>query len=128
MTNGAIDNDFDVAEQGAEEVLQEAVADLPTEPYGGSIVFDLVTRQPLYVRSIAAASVVKHYEQEGFDLASYGVHPYLPVSPSDTVYECVFLSDITADSLAAFGDAKTYDFPRGRLAHVPVELAGDGDA
>lgn len=121
---GAIDNEFAEAEQSAEEVLTDAVADLPTEPQVGGIAFDLITRQPLFIQSIAAETVVKYYETEDFDLLSYKTHPYLPVSMEDTVYECVY---ITSQAQGAHKPGQTYDFPRGRLMTVPVELAGDED-
>jgi hypothetical protein len=125
MTKGAIDNESDAAERSAEEVLQEAVAALPTEPQPGGVAFDVVTRQPLYVLAIAADSLTAYYECEEFDLLSYKTHPYLPVRPDDTVYECCY---ITTTAEQAHRPGKTYDMPRGRLMTVPVELAGDGDA
>jgi hypothetical protein len=125
MTDGAIDNEFADAEQHPEAILQTAVADLPTEPQPGGVAFDIVTRQPLYVLDIAAASLTAYYEREEFDLLSYKSHPYLPVRPDDTVYECVYIPT-TAEQ--AHSPGKTYSFPRGRLMTVPVELAGDEDA
>jgi len=41
------------------------------------------------------------------------------VTPEDTVYECVFVGGV--DDLHKPG--RTYDYPRGRLARVPVDLA-----
>lgn len=125
MTDGAIDNEFADAEQQPETLLQEAVADLPTEPQPGGVAFDIVTRQSLYVLDIAADSLTAYYEREEFDLLSYKTHPYLPVRPDDTVYECCY---ITTTAEQAHRPGKTYDMPRGRLMTVPVELAGDGDA
>ncbi|WP_135535359.1 hypothetical protein [Halostella pelagica] len=98
-----------------------------TEPMAGGLAFDLVTRQPLFVRQRVADTLGEYYDAEGFDLADYKAHAYLPVRPDDAVYECVFISEITAESLHEWGSAKTYDYPRGRLAHVPVEEAW-GDA
>ena len=82
-----------------------------------------MTRQPLFVRRVVAPTLSQYYEREEFDLLNYGVHPFLSVSIDDRVFECVFLSDITAESLSGFDSAKTYDYPEGRLAHVPVEQA-----
>jgi len=125
--DGAVDHSFDEAERPTREVLQEEVADVRTAPLPGSVALDLVTRQLLLVRRESYPDLAAHYEDEGYSLLSYGVHPYLPVSVDDAVFECVYLSDVTAESLAGFADAKTYDFPAGRLAHVPVEEAW-GDA
>jgi hypothetical protein len=120
---GAIDNEFDEAERTAREQLEAARPDTPTEPVEGGIAFDLVTRQPLFVRRVVAPTLVEYYEREEFDLLNYDTHPYLPVSIDDRVFECVFISDITAESLSGFSSEKTYDYPKGRLAHVPVEQA-----
>lgn len=54
MANGAIDNEFDAAERSAEERLTAGVADVPTEPQPGGVAFDLVLRQPVYIRAIVA--------------------------------------------------------------------------
>jgi len=124
---GAVDHSFDEAERSTREVLLDEVADVRTAPLPGSVALDLVTRQLLLVRRGSYEDLAAHYEAEGYSLLSYGVHPYLPVTVDDAVYECVYLSDVTAESLANFGDAKTYDFPEGRLAHVPVEEAWRGD-
>lgn len=126
MTDGAIDADWDDAEADYEERLADALADVQTVPMPGGLALDLVTRQLLFVRRVVADNLAEYYEEEGFDLGTYGVHPYLPVRADDHVLECVYLSDVTAESLAGFGDAKTYDFPAGRLAHVPVEEAWTG--
>lgn len=126
-TEGAVDHSFDAAERPTREVLQEEVADVRTATLPGSVALDLVTRQLLLVRRESYPDLAAHYEAEGYSLLSYGVHPYLPVTVDDAVYECVYLSDTSVESLANFGEAKTYDFPAGRLAHVPVEEAW-GDA
>lgn len=123
---GAIDSDWSDSEKSYEERLEAALADVQTEPMAGGLALDLVTRQPLLVRRVVAESLGEYYEAEGFDLGTYGVHPYLPVSADNRVLECVYISDITAESLGNFGNAKTYDFPAGRLAHVPVEEAWTG--
>lgn len=126
--NGAIDNSFDEFEKSYEDQLADALDDVATEPMAGGLAFDLVTRQPLFVRRVVAESLGEYYESEGFDLATYKAHPYLPVRPDDPVYECVFVSEITADGLNGWDSSKTYDYPRGRLAHVPIEQSwSDGD-
>ncbi|NHN40527.1 hypothetical protein G9C85_02595 [Halorubellus sp. JP-L1] len=94
-----------------------------TEPMSGGIAFDLVTRQPLFVVREVADGLAEYHDEEDFDLLGYKTHPYLPVRADDTVYECVYLSDITIDGVHTWGDTQTYDFPRGRLAHVPIEQA-----
>lgn len=128
-TQGAVDNEYADAEVPTRERLLEEVADTRTRPLPGSVALDLVTRQLLLVRRVSYDDLVEHYDAEGYSLLSYGVHPYLPVTIDDPVFECVYLSDVTVQSLEDFADAKTYDFPEGRLAHVPVEEAwGGGDA
>jgi hypothetical protein len=122
-STGAIDNGFEESLRDSKEVLTEAVAGIERGPIPGGVALDLVTRQLLFVRREVAESLSAYHKAEEFDLLSYGVHPYLPVTIEDPVFECVFLSEISAQKLAKFGDEKTYDFPRGRLAHVPVEQA-----
>jgi hypothetical protein len=117
MTDGAVDNDYDDAYQlGVDD-------DIQTEPMPGGIAIDLVTRQPLFVRQVVAQDLHEYYQDEQFDLAAYKTHPYLPVRESDTVYECVFIS---GDPERIHKPGDTYDFPRGRLAHYPVEQAWQG--
>jgi len=120
MTDGAIDNDFDDGEQPYDQQVADAIGDVHTEPMKGGIVIDLVTRQPMFVSERVADSLEEYYEQEGFDLATYNEHPFLPVQPDDAVYECVF---INGDPQGAHKPGKTYDYPRGRLMTVPVDLA-----
>jgi len=123
---GAIDNEFSDAEADAAEQLAASVEDLHTEPIRGGIAIDLVTRQPLFVRRVVADTVVEYFEREGFNLLEYKSHPYLPVRADDTVYECVF---VPRSAEKAHNIGGTYDYPRGRLMHVPVEGAwGDADA
>jgi hypothetical protein len=119
MTDGgAVDHDYDENELPASE--QIGLDGVQTDPMAGGIAFDLVTRQPLFVHQVVSPTVVEYYEREGFDLLGYKTHPYLPVRPDDTVYECVF---ITRDAERAHKPGDTYDFPRGRLMHVPIEQA-----
>jgi len=124
---GAIDNDFEDAEQSPRGQLEAGRLDIGAASYGGlfadDVAIDLVTRQPLRVRGRVADDLVEYYEDTGFDLYNYKQHPFLPVTLDDTVYECVFIGDI--EGLHNF--SKTYDYPAGRLARVPTELAG-GDA
>lgn len=119
MTDGAIDADWDDAERTYDELVADALDGIETEPISGGVAIDLVTRQTLFVRGVAADSLAEYYEAEGFDLATYKQHVWLPVRADDTVYECVFVGGL--DDLHTAG--KTYDYPRGRLARVPVELA-----
>jgi len=125
---GAVDHDYDESELSASEQLAGAMADMDGRGHdrlqAGDIAIDLVSRQPLYVRERVAETVVDYYDAEGFDLATYKQHHYLPVRTSDPVFECVFIGGL--DDLHRFSDV--YDYPAGRLARVPVELAGDGDA
>jgi len=123
---GAVDQDYDEAERSPREQLEATLAQFQTQPVEGGVAIDLVTRQPLYIRRRVADSVVEYYDEEGFDLASYKTHPYLPVQLDDPVYECVF---VPRDAESIHSISKTYDFPRGRLATVPVWTAwGDADA
>lgn len=91
-----------------------------SDPVPGGLAVDLVTHQPLFVRTAVADTVAEYAEAEDFDLAGYKMHPFLPVREDDTVYECVFIGDLGVKSLHEWGDVKTYDLPRGRLATVPV--------
>lgn len=117
--SGAIDNGWDDAEKSYEERVADALDGVQTEPMEGGIAIDLVTRQVLFVRRKVADSLGEYHENTGFDLATYKTHPYLPVRPDDAVYECVFAGDLDGLHTAR----NTYDYPRGRLAHVPVEQA-----
>lgn len=98
-----------------------------TEPMAGGIAFDLVTRQPLFVVREVAGDLREYDDDEGFDLLGYKMHPYLPVREDDSVFECVYVSDITVQGTTEWASTQTYDFPRGRLAHVPIEQAWTGD-
>jgi hypothetical protein len=121
MTDGgAIDNQFEDAERDAADVVGSDMPETPFDPFAGSVAIDLVTRQPLFVHKEVACTLVEYYENEGFDLLSYKMHPYLPVHKTDSVYECVFLPRSAED---AHNIGKTYDYPRGRLMHVPITQA-----
>jgi predicted nucleic acid-binding Zn-ribbon protein len=124
LPKGAIDNEFDDAERSPGETLLDALADIDARTHGaltgGDVAIDLVTRQPLLVRQRVADNLAEYYEEEGFDLLTYKQHAFLPVHIDDAVFECVFVGSI--DDLHSEG--KTYDYPAGRLARVPAELAG----
>lgn len=119
MTDGAIDNDFDDAEQSYEQQLADALDGVQTEPMAGGVAIDLVTRQTLFIRRKVADSLAEYYDDEGFDLATYNEHPFMPVRPDDAVFECVFVEG----PKGAHNQGRTYDYPRGRLMTVPVDLA-----
>lgn len=127
MSQGAIDNDFEDAERTPAERLAESfkseVGDVPThrDLAPGDLAIDLVTRQVLQIRDLAAVSVVDYYDAEEFDLASYKQHPWLPVRSDDRVFTCVFVPT-NADGIHKGG--REYDYPEGRLARVPMELVG----
>ena len=118
-SSGAVDHDFDDAEQSYDEQLADALADVDTDPIEGGVAIDVVTRQPVFVRRQVADTLAEYYDAEGFDLATYKQHAFLPVRPDDAVFECVFIGGV--DDL--HGSRKTYDYPRGRLAVVPIDMA-----
>lgn len=128
---GAVDNDYNDAEKPPAEQLadsfKDTVGDVPThmDLGRGDLAMDLVTRQLLLIKARAADSLIEYYDSEGFDLASYKQHPWLPVRSTDPVFTCVFVQS-TAEDLHK--DGRDYDYPAGRLARVPVELLGDSDA
>lgn len=130
MPEGAVDNDYDDAEKPPAEQLAESfkaeVGDVPTHQdlSEGDLAFDLVTRQLLLVKEEAAESIVEYYDMEGFDLASYKVHPWLPIRSTDPVFTCVFVPSNVED---VHKGGRDYDYPAGRLARVPTELLGDAD-
>ena len=121
---GAIDNSFDDAERDAREQLAESAAEHQRDLQKGDIAIDLVTRQPLFVVGVSAETLPAYYDREGFDLLNYKSHPYLPVRMDDRVLECVFVPR-KVESVHSMG--KSYDYPAGRLARVPIERAG-GDS
>jgi hypothetical protein len=126
MPEGAVDADYDDAALSSREQLLEDRPAL-TDPVAGGLAVDLVTRQLLFVRREVADDLVAYYEQEDFDLLNYGPHPYLPVTVDDSVFECIYVDDVGVQDLADLGESKTYDFPAGRLAAVPLqEVWADG--
>jgi hypothetical protein len=123
MPEGALDADFDDAERSYDERLADALADVPDGPTPGGVAIDIVTRQPVFVRQQVTETCRQYYEEEGFDLVTYKTHPFLPgVDADNAVYECVF---IDGNPENAHKPGKTYDYPEGRLMHLPVELAWD---
>jgi len=116
MPEGAVDRDYDENELTYDERIANALEDVRTEIVPGSVAIDLVTRQLVFVRQLSYETCREHYEQEGYDLVTYKMHPWLGVTPDDTVWEVAFV-----DSNPEFG--KTYDYPDSRLMPVPVEQA-----
>ena len=124
---GAIDNDYDDAERDYADRVADALEGIRTEPVAGSLAIDVVTRQLLFVRSKVADDLETYYEQEGFDLLTYGPHPWLPgVTAENAAYECYYVNDLSLDGIDDLGKRRDYDFPEGRLAVVPVEQAWNG--
>jgi len=124
MTDGAVDADYDDAALSYEERVADALDGIRTEPVAGSLAIDVVTRQLLFVRSKVADDLKEYYEQENFDLLTYGPHPFLPgVTADNAAYECYYVNDLSLDGLDDLGSRRDYDFPEGRLAIVGVEQA-----
>lgn len=123
---GAVDSDFDDAARDGETVLREALAGYPRTIRPGDIVIDLVQGRPLYIRREVAPTAAEYFDVQDFDLTTYKAHPWLPITPDDTVFECVFIPTKPQDIPGSKGD-KSYDYPRGRLARVPVEWLYDAD-
>jgi hypothetical protein len=120
---GAIDNDYDDAEQSYDEQIADAFDAIQQEPMVGGIAIDLVTRQAMFVREQVADTCRDYYESEGFDLVTYKMHPWLPgIGPENAVFECVYLD---GNPQNAHKPGNTYDFPEARLMHYPIELAWD---
>jgi hypothetical protein len=129
MSDGAIDHDFDEGELPYRNRVINALADVQTEPMAGGVAIDIVTRQAVFVRQQVAETCEEYYGDEGFDLVTYKMHPWLPgIGPENAVYECSY---IDGNPQNAHKQGKTYDFPSARLMHLPVELswndAGVGD-
>lgn len=122
--SGAVYNDYDDGMRPYAERVADALADVRTEPVPGSLAIDVVTRQLLFVRARVADDLGEYYEQEGFDLATYGVHPYLPgVTVENAAFECYYVNDLSLDGLDDLSGRRPYDFPAGRLAVVPISNA-----
>jgi len=127
MADGVIDHEFEDAERNASDTLAEASAEFVGQDHAalgaGDVAIDLVTRQPLFIVDRQADSLDGYFEDEEFDLLTYKQHAFLPVRMDDPVLECVFIGGL--EDLHNFSN--TYDYPAGRLARVPVELAGGDD-
>lgn len=122
--SGAVDNDYDDGVVPYADRVADALDGVRTEPVPGSLAIDVVTRQLLFVRSKVADNLAEYYEIEGFDLATYGPHPYLPgVTVDNTAFECYYINDLSLDGLDGLDSRRDYDFPSGRLAVVPIENA-----
>jgi len=121
MTDGAVDHDYEEGERPYAELLAEALEGVQQEPIEGGIALDLVTRQAMYVRKQVADTCRDYYHEEGFDLVTYKMHPWLPgIGPENAVYEAVYLD---GNPQNAHKPGRTYDFPSARLMHFPVEMA-----
>lgn len=125
-TGGAVDNDFDDAARDPEALLEERLDAFPRTIEAGDVVIDVVTGRPLYVWRRSAPTAADYFDREDFDLTTYKAHPWLPVSAHDPIYECAFLPTKPED-IPGSKKSKTYDYPRGRLARVPVEWLFDED-
>jgi len=134
MPEGAVDNDFEDNEippaKRLAESFQDAVGEQNThrDLKPGDYAIDLVTRQLLFITDQPAESLVEYYDDEGFDLASYKQHAWLPVRSDDAVFTCVFVSTSVSDVHKAADSGKDYDYPAGRLAGpIPLEQVDSDD-
>ncbi|MFT4921731.1 MAG: hypothetical protein ACI8XM_000937 [Haloarculaceae archaeon] len=119
--DGAVDSEFDDAEQSYDDQVAEALADVPQEPLEGGVAIDLVTRQAVFVRRTVADTCREYYHDENFDLVTYKMHPFLPgIGPDNTVFECVY---IDGNPQNAHKPGRTYDFPEARLLPLPLAMA-----
>lgn len=123
MSDGAVDNDYDDAQPRYRERVAQALESVQQDPVIGGVAIDIVTRQAMYVRARVADTCAEYYKDEGFDLVTYKMHPWLPgISTENAVYEAVYLD---GNPQNAHKPGKTYDFPAARLMHVPIEMAWD---
>lgn len=126
-TTGAIDHEFASNEAEARDQIESKLSEYNRSIQSGDVAIDLVYHRPVFVRRSTHESCVAYWEDgEDFDLTTYKAHPYLPVSADDTVFECVYLPTKPGD-IAHEPGTKTYDFPSGRLARVPVENLWDSN-
>lgn len=123
--SGAVDNSYDDGERSAREILADNIVDYPHEIRPGDVVIDQVKQRPLYVRRKVANTAFEYFDNQDFDLTTYNAHPFLPITPDDTIFECVFLPTTVEGLPSEQGDGNTYDYPAGRLARVPVEWLYD---
>lgn len=120
MPDGAIDRDYDDSEQPYENQVADALDGVQTELMPGDVAIDLVTRQTLYVRDVEYPSLEAFFEEEGYCLATYNEHPFLPgVTLENRVLECVFVEGPDG----VHNQSRTYSYPEGRLMRVPCDLA-----
>ena len=120
-TDGAVDSDYDDALSDYRERVADALDGVQQEPMAGGVAIDIVTRQAMLVRRKVADSCAEYYEEEGFDLVTYKMHPWLPgIGPDNAVYEAVYLD---GNPQNAHKPGKLYDFPEARLMHFPAEKA-----
>jgi len=84
----------------------------------GDVCVDLVERGKVQIVAKVADSVEEHQQQESYDIQSYKAHPLLDVSDDEPVFKAVYLPENPTVSFSG-----TYDFPRSRLARLPVEEA-----
>jgi len=123
--DGAVDHDFADGERDTREQIDDQLAEHNRTVEPRDVAIDLVYHRPVFVRRSVADTCVAYWEDgEDFDLTTYKAHPYLPVTPDDTVFECVYLPTKPGDVRHKPAD-KTYDFPAGRLMRVPVEYLYD---
>jgi len=125
---GAIDNDFAANEREARDQIESKLGEYNRGVEGFGVAIDLVYHRPVFVRRQVAPSCVAYWEDgKDFDITTYKAHPYLPITPDDAVFECVYIPTKPGDIRHDAGD-RTYDFPTGRLARVPLENLWDSDA
>jgi len=123
MTDGAVDADYDDALQDYRDAVAGALDGVRQEPMQGGVAIDIVTRQAMLVRRKVADTCAEYYEEEGFDLVTYKMHPWLPgIGPDNAVYEAVYLD---GNPQNAHKPGRTYDFPSARLMHFPAEMSWD---
>jgi hypothetical protein len=121
--DSAVDNDYADAEQTYDDQLADALDGVRQAPMPGGIAIDIVTRQAMFVRSKVADTCREYYHEEGFDLVTYKMHPFLPgIGPENAVYEAVYLD---GNPQNAHKPGRCYDFPEARLMHFPAEMAWD---
>lgn len=120
---GTVNRDYDDAMEDYHDRVAGALEGVRQEPMEGAIAIDIVTRQAMFVHRKVAETCAEYYDEEGFDLVTYKMHPWLPgISAENTVYEAVYLD---GNPQNAHKTGQCYDFPSARLMHVPVEMAWD---
>lgn len=97
-------------------------ANAQTDPSVPGIARDLETGQYLVVTAVVADDLVEYAVEEGLDLLNYKSHAYLPVRIDDSVYTCTYLS---SERRGGWKLGDDYDFPRGRLQTIPIDLSPD---